>query len=47
MFEKYPWKSDILSKDASDRPALLLKMSLFPRFISTILLIKTNYLIST
>ena len=29
MFEKHPWKSDILRKDAGHRPASLLKMSLF------------------
>ena len=39
MFEKQLWKSDILNKDAA---ASLLKMSLFH-----ILLVKTNYLVST
>ena len=44
MFEKHLWKSDILSKDAG-RPASLLKMSLFHRCFSNILLVKINYLI--
>ena len=43
MFEKHLWKSDILSR----RPASLLKMSLFHRCFSNILLVKTNYLVST
>ena len=40
MFEKHLWKSDILSKDAGHRPASLLKMSLFHRYFSNILLVK-------
>ena len=47
MFEKHLWKSDILSKDAGHRPASLFKMSLFHRCFSNILLVKTNYLVST
>ena len=47
MFEKYLWKRDILSKDSGHRPASLLKMSLFYRSFSNILLRKTNYLVST
>ena len=43
MFEKDLWKSDILSKDAGRWPASLLKMSLFHRCFSNILLVKTNY----
>ena len=31
MFEKHLWKSDILSKDAGQRPAFLLKMSTLQR----------------
>ena len=44
---KHLWKSDILSKDTGHRPASLLKMSLFHRCFSKILLVKTNYLVST
>ena len=44
--DKHLWKSDILSKDASHGPASLLKMSLFHRCFSHILLVKTNYLVS-
>ena len=40
MFEKHQWKSDILNKDTS-----LLKMSLFLRYFSNMLLEKTNYLV--
>ena len=47
MFEKHLWKSDIFSKDASHRPASLLKTSLFHRYFSNILLVKTNCLVST
>ena len=47
MFEKYLWKSGILSKDACHRPASLLKISLFQKGFSNILLVKTNYLVST
>ena len=47
MFEKHLWKSDILSKDAGHRPASLLKMSFFHSCFSNILLVKTNYLVST
>ena len=46
MFEKQLWKSDILSKDGGHRPASLLKISLFQRCFSNILLVKTNYLVS-
>ena len=45
MFEKHLWKSNILSKDAGHRPASLLKMSLFHRCFSNILLVKTSYLV--
>ena len=45
MFEKHLWKSDILSKDAED--ASLLKLLLFHRCFSNILLVETNYLVST
>ena len=44
MFEKQLWKSDILNKDAATS---LLKMSLFHICFSNILLVKTNYRIST
>ena len=37
------WNSDILSKDAGS--VSLLKMSLFHRCFSNILLVKTNYLV--
>ena len=47
MFEKHLWKSDILSKDSGHRPASLLKMPLFHRCFSNILVVKTNYLVST
>ena len=47
MFEQHLWKSDILSKDAGHWQASLLKMSLFHRCCSNILLVKTNYLVST
>ena len=40
MFEKYLWKSDILSKDAGHRPASLLKISLFHRYFLHVLLVK-------
>ena len=40
MCEKQLWKSEILSKDAGHRPASLLKMSLFHRYFSNILLVK-------
>ena len=46
MFEKHLWKSDILIKDADHRPASLLKMALFHRCFSNLLLVKTNYLVS-
>ena len=46
MFEKHPWKSDIFSKDADIRPASLLKMSLFHRYFSNILLAKTSFYVS-
>ena len=42
MFEKHLWKSDILSKYAGHRPASLLKMPLFHRCFSNILLRKWN-----
>ena len=42
MFEKHLWKIDILSKDAGHLPV---KMSLFHRCFSNILLVKTNYLV--
>ena len=42
MFEKHLWKSDILSKYAG-----LVKMSLFHRCFSNILVVKTNYMVST
>ena len=45
--KKHLWKSHILSKDAGHRPASLLKMTLFHRCFSNILLVKTNYLAST
>ena len=45
MFEKHLWKSDILSKDVG--PASLIKMWLFQKFVSNILLVKTDYLVST
>ena len=45
MFEKHLWKSDILSKDPGHRPKSLLKMSLFHRCFSNILLVKTNHLV--
>ena len=45
MFEKHLWKSDILSKDASRCPASLLKMSLFHKCFTNILLVKTDYLV--
>ena len=45
MFEKYLWKSDILSKDASRWPESSLKMSLFRRCFSNSLLVKINYLV--
>ena len=44
---KHPWKSDILSKDAGHEPTSLHKLSLFRRCFSNILLVKTNYLVST
>ena len=47
MFEKHLWKSDILSKDASHRPATLLKMSLLHMCFLNILLVKTNCMVST
>ena len=47
MFEKHLWESDILRKDAGQSPASLLKMSLFYMCFSNILLVKTNYLVST
>ena len=47
MFEKHLWKSDILSKDTVHGPASLLKMSLFNRCFSNILLLKVKYLVST
>ena len=47
IFEKHLWRSDILSKDASHQPESLLKMSLFHRNFSNILLVKNNYLVST
>ena len=46
MCKKHSWKSDILYKDTGHRPASLLKMSLFHRCFSQILLAKTNYLVS-
>ena len=46
MCEKHQWKSDILSKDAGHQPGSLLKISLFHRCFSHILLVKTNYLVS-
>ena len=45
MSKKDLWKSDILSKDAGRCPTFLLKMSLFHRSFSNILLAKTNYLV--
>ena len=42
MFEKHLWTSDILRKDAGHRPASILKMSLFHRCFSNILLAETN-----
>ena len=45
MFEKQDRKSGILSKNAGHRPAFLLKMSLFHRCFSNILLVNTNYLV--
>ena len=39
MFEKHVWKSDILDEDVGHRPASLLKMSLFDRCFSNILLV--------
>ena len=45
MFEKHLQKSDISGKAAGLSPALLLKMSLFHRYFSIILLVKTNYLV--
>ena len=47
MFGKHLWKSGILSKDAGQWPASLLKMSLLHRHSSNISLVKTNYLVST
>ena len=46
MFEKHLWKSEILIKNAGHEPAFLLKMSLFRKCFSNILLVKTNYLVS-
>ena len=45
MCEKHKWKSDILSKDAGRWSASLLKMSLFRRCLSNILLVKTVHLV--
>ena len=42
MFEKHLWKSDILSKDAGHPHASSLKISLFRRCFSNILLVKTT-----
>ena len=47
VIEKRLWKSGILSKDASQRPASLPKMPLFQRRFSNILSVKINYLVST
>ena len=44
MFGKHLSKSDILSKVAGPWPASLLEISLFHRFFSNILLLKTNYI---
>ena len=44
MYEKEQWKSEILSEDATHQPAFLLKISLFHRCFSHILLVKTNHL---
>ena len=40
IFEKQLWKSEILTTDVGQRPASLLKMSLFHRCFSNILLVK-------
>ena len=40
MFEKHMWKSDILNKYAGQRPASLIKMSLFHKCFSNILVVK-------
>ena len=45
MFEKHLRNSDILSKDAGRWLTSLLKMLLFHRYFSNILLVKTNYLV--
>ena len=46
IWKKDLWKCDILSKDPpGNRSASLLKMSLFNRCFSNILLTKTNYLV--
>ena len=49
MFEKHLWKSDILSKDAGHRQVKMqvIDMLLFHKGFSNILLVKTNYLVST
>ena len=45
MFEIRLWKSDILGIDAGRWLASLLKMSLFHRFFSNILVVKNNFLV--
>ena len=45
MFGKHLWKSGILSKDAGQWPASLLKMSLFRWCFQNILIVKANCLV--
>ena len=47
MLEKHLRKSGILRKDAGHRPASLLKMLLFYKCFSNILLVKPSGLVST